>query len=71
MEVGNGDWKWEMKVCMDFLTVMENKLDEGRMITFEEAVELAKGKIEDEKLFYWQISFAKEYGPKSGPLLDN
>jgi len=35
---------------MDFLTVMENKLDEGRMITFEEAVELAKGKIEDEKL---------------------
>jgi len=36
---------------MDFLTVMENKLDEGRMITFEEAVELAKGKIEDEKLF--------------------
>jgi len=34
-----------------FLTVMENKLDEGRMITFEEAVELAKGKIEDEKLF--------------------
>ena len=36
---------------MDFLTLMENKLDEGRMITIEEAVELAKGKIEDEKLF--------------------
>jgi len=56
---------------MDFLTVMENKLDEGRMITFEEAVELAKGKIEMKNCFYWQISFAKRIWPKSGPLLDN
>lgn len=45
---------------MDLISEIEDKFTRGQMITFEEAIELSKGKVEDEKLFLLADKLCKE-----------